>query len=206
MSALRLGPSQSLAGRQLWAAVRALLLATVVLGLAYPLVITGIAQVIAPSKADGSLIEVGGEVVGSSLIGQSFTDSDGNPLPQYFQSRPSASEYDPGATGASNLGPNSEELAALIEERRAAVAEFNGVPPSDVPPDAVTASGSALDPGISPEYAAIQVDRVAEERGVSPEAVAALVDSATVGRDLGFIGAPYVNVLELNLALDRELQ
>jgi K+-transporting ATPase ATPase C chain len=206
MSALRHGPSQSLAGRQLWAAVRALLLATVVLGLAYPLVITGIAQVIAPSKADGSLVEVGGEVVGSSLIGQAFTDGNGDPLPQYFQSRPSASDYDPGASGGSNLGPNSEELAALIEERRAAVAEFNGVPPSDVPPDAVTASVSALDPGISPEYAAIQVDRVAEERGVSPAAVAALVDAATVGRDLGFIGAPYVNVLELNLALDRELR
>jgi K+-transporting ATPase ATPase C chain len=191
--------------RQLQAALRAVLVATVVLGIGYPLVVTGVAQVIAPARADGSLVEVDGEVVGSALLGQSFTDQDGDPLPEYFQSRPSASDYDPLASGGSNLGPNSEELAVLVEERRAAVAEFNGVDPADVPADAVTASASGLDPGISPEYAALQVDRVAAERGVSPDAVAALVDEATVGRDLGFIGAPYVNVLELNLALDRDL-
>ena len=157
----------SLAGRQLWAAVRALLVATVVLGLAYPLVITGIAQVIAPGRADGSLLEVDGQVVGSSLIGQAFTDADGDPLPQYFQSRPSASDYDGAASGGSNLGPNSPELADLIEQRRAEVAAFNGVPTRPTcRPDAVTASASGLDPGISPEYAAIQVDRVARERGV----------------------------------------
>ena len=196
----------SLAGRQLWAAVRALLIATVVLGLLYPLVVTGVAQVIAAGRSDGSLVEVDGEVVGSSLIGQGFTDANGGPLPQYFQSRPSASDYDGAASGGSNLGPNSEELAALIEERRAAVAVFNGVPRADVPPDAVTASASGLDPGISPEYAAIQVDRVARERGVPASEVESLVDQATVGRDLGVIGAPYVNVLELNLALDRELR
>jgi K+-transporting ATPase ATPase C chain len=195
----------SVAGRQLWAAVRALLLATVVLGLAYPLLITGIAQVVAPGRADGSLVEVDGQVVGSSLLGQSFTDADGDPLPEYFQSRPSASDYDPLASGGSNLGPNSEELATLIEERRMAVAELEGVDPADVPADAVTASASGLDMGISPRYAALQVDRVATERGVAPERVAAMVAEATVGRDLGFIGAPYVNVLRLNLALDREL-
>jgi K+-transporting ATPase ATPase C chain len=195
----------SVAGRQLWAAVRALLLATVVLGLAYPLLITGIAQVVAPGRADGSLEEVDGQVVGSSLLGQSFTDADGDPLPEYFQSRPSASDYDPLASGGSNLGPNSEELATLIEERRMAVAELEGVDPADVPADAVTASASGLDMGISPRYAALQVDRVATERGVAPERVAAMVAEATVGRDLGFIGAPYVNVLRLNLALDREL-
>ena len=102
-------------------------------------------------------------------------------------------------------GPNSPELADLIQQRRAEVAAFNGVPPADVPPDAVTASASGLDPGISPEYAAIQVDRVARERGVPASDVERLVAQATVGRDLGFIGAPYVNVLELNLSLDREL-
>jgi K+-transporting ATPase ATPase C chain len=187
------------------AAVRAVLVFTVLLGLAYPLLITGIAQVIAPGRADGSLVRVDGEVVGSSLIGQSFTDADGNPLPEYFQARPSASDYDGLASGGSNLGPNSPELVEQVEQRRAAVAEFNGVPESEVPADAVTASASGLDNGISPEYAAIQVDRIAAERGVTVEEVQALVDEATVGRDLGFIGAPYVNVLQLNLALDRQL-
>jgi K+-transporting ATPase ATPase C chain len=195
----------SLAGRQLGAAVRAVLIFTVVLGLAYPLVITESAQVIAPSTADGSLVEVEGQVVGSSLIGQSFAGEDGVPLPEYFQSRPSASDYDGAASAGSNLGPNSDELAAMIAQRRAAVAELEEVDPADVPADAVTASGSGLDPGISPEYAALQVNRVADERGVSRQEVAALVDEATIGRDLGFIGEPWVNVLELNLALDREL-
>ena len=193
----------SLTGRQFWAGVRAMLIATLTLGLLYPLVVTGIAQVIAPDRADGSLVHSGGQVVGSSLIGEAFTDTDGNPLPQYFQSRPSASDYDGTASGGSNLGPNSRELADLIEQRRAEVAAFNGVATGDVPPDAVTASASGLDPGISPAYASIQVDRVALERGVPVSDVARLVAQATVGRDLGFIGAPYVNVLKLNLALDR---
>ena len=191
-------------GRQLQAAARAMLVFTVLLGIGYPLAITGVAQVIAPGRADGSHVEVDSEVVGSSLIGQAFTTEDGDPLPQYFQSRPSAGGYDGAASGGSNLGPNSEELAAQIEERRAAVAELEGVDPTTVPADAVTASASGLDNGISPEYAALQVPRVADERGASSEEVAALVAEATVGRDLGFIGEPYVNVLELNLALDRE--
>jgi K+-transporting ATPase ATPase C chain len=192
-------------GRQVWAGVRALLVATLALGLLYPLVVTGIAQVVAPGRADGSLVRSGDQVVGSSLIGQAFTDAGGDPLPRYFQSRPSASGYDGAASGGSNLGPDSPELADLIERRRAEVAAFDGVPPAAVPADAVTASASGLDPGISPEYAAIQVDRVAAERGVAADEVAALVAQATVGRDLGFIGAPYVDVLQLNLALDREL-
>jgi K+-transporting ATPase ATPase C chain len=195
----------SVAGRQIWAAVRAMLVATLALGLLYPLVVTGIAQLVAPGRADGSLVHDGGTVVGSSLIGQSFTGSDGNPLPQYFQPRPSASDYDGKASGGSNLGPNSPELADLIAQRRAEVAAFNGVPPADVPPDAVTASASGLDPGISPAYAAIQVARVAAARHVPPADVSRLVAAATVDRDLGFIGAPYVNAVELNLALDREL-
>jgi potassium-transporting ATPase KdpC subunit len=190
-------------GRQLLAAVRALLVATVVLGLAYPLLVTGVAQLVVPGRADGSLVEVDGRVVGSALVGQSSTDPDGDPLPQYFQSRPSASGYDGRASGGSNLGPNSPELAALVEERRAAVAAFEGVDPADVPPDAVTASASGLDPHISPAYAALQVDRVARERGIPADAVRRLVAAATSGRDLGFLGAPHVDVLALNTALDR---
>jgi potassium-transporting ATPase KdpC subunit len=190
-------------GRQYVAAVRALLLATLVLGLAYPLVVTGLAQVFAPGRADGSLVEVDGSVVGSALIGQAYGDADGDPLPQYFQPRPSASDYDGAASGGSNLGPNSPELAALVEERRAAVAALNGVDPADVPPDAVTASASGLDPDISPAYAAIQVDRVAAARGLPATEVAALVERATSGRDLGFIGAPHVNVLMVNRSLDH---
>jgi potassium-transporting ATPase KdpC subunit len=190
-------------GRQYAAAVRALLVATLVLGLAYPLAVTGLAQVLAPGRADGSLVAADGAVVGSSLIGQAFSDADGLPLPQYFQPRPSASEYDGAASGGSNLGPNSTEQAALVEERRAAAAAFNGVDPADVPPDAVTASASGLDPHISPEYAAIQIDRVAASRGLPAVEVAALVERATSGRDLGFIGEPRVNVLALNRALDH---
>jgi K+-transporting ATPase ATPase C chain len=192
-------------GRQLMAAVRILVLATVVLGLVYPLALVGLGQVLAPGRADGSLVHSSsGQVVGSSLIGQSFVSASGDPLPQYFQSRPSASDYDGAASGGSNLGPNSPELVAEVEQRRAQVAAFNGVPPSEVPPDAVTASGSGLDPGISTAYAALQVRRVAAERGVSEADVSAQVASATHGRDLGFIGAPWVDVLDLNLALDSE--
>jgi K+-transporting ATPase ATPase C chain len=189
-------------GRQYVAAARALLLATLVLGLAYPLVVTGLAQVLAPGQADGSLVEANGAVVGSSLIGQAYSDADEDPLPQYFQPRPSASEYDGTASGGSNLGPDSPELAALVEERRAAVAALNEVDPADVPPDAVTASASGLDPHISSAYAAIQVDRVAAIRGLPAAEVASLVAEYTSGRDLGFIGAPHVNVVQLNLALD----
>ena len=196
MSALR-------SGRQLVAAVRAVLLATVVLGLVYPLVMLGIAQVIRPGGADGSLVSRDGTVVGSSLIGQSFTSEAGDALPQYFQSRPSASDYDGAASGGSNLGPNSSDLVDAITERQSQVAAFNGVTPADVPADAVTASASGLDPGISPAYAALQVARVAAARGASAGDVTALVDDATHGRDLSFIGAPYINVLELNVALDE---
>ncbi|MBB3676228.1 potassium-transporting ATPase subunit KdpC [Modestobacter versicolor] len=196
MSALR-------SGRQLVAAVRFLLVATIVLGVVYPLVITLFAQLV-PGRAEGSLLVRDGEVVGSSLIGQAFVASDGDPLPQYFQSRPSASDYDGTASGGSNLGPNSAELLELVASRRAAVAALEGVDASEVPADAVTASASGLDPGISVAYAELQVARVAAERGVPVGDVEALVAEATHGRDLGFIGAPWVNVLELNLALDRE--
>ncbi len=278
--------------RQHWAALRALLLFTVVLGIAYPLLIWLIAQVpILSDKADGSIVEVNGEPVGSSLIGQLYTDADGNPLPQYFQGRPSAAGdgYDPLATSASNLGPESivdqpdkPSLLTLVCSRGAAVGQLDGadgarpfctgggvgavlsvmgprdaagnvvhptkvvsvnepcdttqtpfldtyagvrvecndgsdvtqgqiVPirgaaPADpaVPADAVTASASGLDPHISPAYADLQIDRVAAARGESPEQIRALVAEHTEGRTLGFLGEPRVNVLELNLALDRQ--
>ena len=159
--------------RQVWAAVRMLLVLTVVVGLAYPLVLTGFAQVVVPGRADGSLVTRDGTVVGSSLIGQSF---DGRP--EYFQSRPSAAGdgYDPLASSASNLGPENEDLLAAIDERRAAAAELDGTDPAEVAPDALLASGSGLDPDISPEYAAQQVERVASERGLSTEEVRRLVD------------------------------
>jgi potassium-transporting ATPase KdpC subunit len=186
-------------------ALRAMIVLTVVLGVGYPLLVTGLGRLM-PARAEGSLLTgTDGAVVGSSLIGQSFTDADGVALPQYFQSRPSAAGdgYDAAASSGSNLGPESEDLSAAIEERRAAVADLEGVDPADVPVDALTASGSGLDPHISPEYAALQVPRVADERGLSVDEVQAQVDAATQGPDLGFLGAAGVNVLRLNLALDE---
>ncbi|MBO4208754.1 potassium-transporting ATPase subunit C [Micromonospora echinofusca] len=277
------------------AALRALLVLTVLLGLAYPLALVAVGQLPGLSgRADGSLLTVDGRTVGSALIGQSFTDADGNPVPRYFQSRPSAAGdgYDPTATAASNLGPESvvdtistdpektsESLLTQVCARSRAVGELDGVDgrrpycttdgvgavlavfradgltgritrvvsvnqtapatpfltvwqgvpvelaepdrdyvaagglitpvrgdaPADpaVPADAVTASGSGLDPHISPAYAQIQVARVARERGADPAMVRRLVGEHTTGRSLGFLGEPGVNVLTLNLALDR---
>lgn len=290
--------------RQHWAALRALLVLTAIVGLAYPVLIWLIAQIPGlRANADGSIIEQNGKLLGSSLIGQSFTDSDGNPLPQYFQSRPSAAGdgYDPLATSASNLGPESivdtpgdpslpeddngakSSLLTLVCSRSAAIGELEGVDgarpfctgdgvgavlsvigprdnrgnvvhptkvvsvnepcdttkapflntyegvrvecakygedysigqivpirgsaPADpaVPADAVTASGSGLDPNISIAYADLQVNRVAKARGVSPDQIRQAVADNTSGRALGFMGDPTVNVLELNLALDQE--
>ncbi len=186
--------------RQLGPAVRAMIVLTALLGLAYPLALTGFAQAAAPGRADGSLIHRDGQVVGSSLIGQSF---DGDAA--YFQSRPSAAGdgYDGLASSASNLGPTSPDLLKAVEDRRAAVAQFEGVNPASVPADALQASASGLDPDISPAYAELQVARVARERDLSQADVRRLVDDATSGRQLGFLGEPHVNVVELNLALDR---
>jgi K+-transporting ATPase ATPase C chain len=205
--------------QQYLAALRTLLALTVIFGLAYPLVMTGVAQAAFHGNANGSLIHRNGKVVGSDLIGQEFTkpvlvngkpkkDADGNlvtaPDPAYFQSRPSAAGagYDPLSTSASNLGPENKDLIAAIRQRRAAAATLDGVAPSSVPPDALTASGSGLDPDISPAYAREQVARIARERGLRASTVLALVNGHIKGRPLGFLGEPRVNVLELNLALD----
>jgi len=190
--------------RQYLAGLRVLIVFTVVLGIAYPLAVTAIGQLLLTSHANGSLVSVGGHPVGSALIGQSFTDAKGNPLPQWFQSRPSAagaSGYDPTSSGASNLGPSNPSLVKAIEARRAAAAALDGVAPGMVPPDAVTASGSGLDPAISTAYAYEQVNRVAKARGLDPAAVRALVASMVAGRALGFLGEPTVDVLQLNIAL-----
>ncbi|MFC3765771.1 K(+)-transporting ATPase subunit C [Tenggerimyces flavus] len=184
--------------RQLWPALRTLLALTVILGLAYPFLVWGIGQVAFRDQANGSLIEREGQVVGSSLIGQNFEGE------EWFHSRPSAAGengYDGLASAASNLGPTNEDLLKTVQERKAAVAQENGVPESSVPADAVTASGSGLDPDISPAYAAIQVERVAQANGLDVAQVRQLVADHTSGRVLGFMGEPHVNVLELNLAL-----
>ncbi len=189
--------------RTLWTALRLTLVLTVVLGIGYPLVVTAIGRVAFPAQAAGSLVrDDAGQVRGSALIGQSFLGSDGTPLPQYFQPRPSAAGYDAAASSGSNLGPEDAGLAAAVAQRRADVATFNAVREDQVPPDAVTASGSGLDPHISPQYAAIQVARVAAARGMTEDAVRALVAAHTQGRTLGFLGEPRVNVVTLNLALD----
>ncbi|MFP3465330.1 potassium-transporting ATPase subunit KdpC [Leifsonia sp. SIMBA_070] len=193
-------------GRITWVAIRAMLLLTVALGVGYTVVMTGIGQLALPAQSNGSLVKnEEGKVVGSALLGQSFSDAKGKPLPQYFQPRPSAagSGYDGAASSGSNLGPENPDLVKAIRERKAAVAAFDGVSEAQVPADAVTASGSGLDPHISPAYAAIQVRRVAEARGLTTAQVEVLVAQNTIGRDLGYLGEPVVNVLQLNLALDR---
>jgi potassium-transporting ATPase KdpC subunit len=199
--------------RQLLAGLRALLIFTVICGLAYPLVVWGISQVAFNRQANGSLVHFHGRVVGSSLLCQEFTDAKGNPLPQYFQPRPSASATsatnqiggcNPLASGASNLGPNNPVLVQDIKARQKAIAAFDHVPVSKIPADAATASASGLEAYISPANAAIQVDRVAAARHASPAAVSALVQKYTFGRSLGFLGEPGVNVLLLNIALDKQ--
>ncbi|MDF6043756.1 potassium-transporting ATPase subunit KdpC [Streptomyces sp. JH14] len=192
------------------AALRMLLVFTVITGLAYPLLITGIAEAAFPHRANGSLLTTDGRTVASGLIGQNFALPKKNPRdpdealrpdPAWFQPRPSAGGYDPLNSGASNLGPNSAELIRTIRDRRAAVAAFDGVPPASVPPDAVTASGSGLDPAISPAYAYEQVDRVARARHLAPARVTSLVTRHVQDRVLGFLGQRRVNVVELNHAL-----
>jgi K+-transporting ATPase ATPase C chain len=212
---------------QVLAAVRAILVFTVLLGLAYPLLITGVAQVLFSDRADGSLVRnADGEVVGSKLLGQTFTGE------EYFHGRPSAAgagasgsqvevldaegnptgetgvvsanELSTAASGASNLGPTNGDLLATVRERIDAYRDENGLDADErVPVDAVTASGSGVDPSISIANARLQARRVADARGMAVDDVLALVDDHTSGRPLGFLGENGVNVLELNMALDE---
>jgi potassium-transporting ATPase KdpC subunit len=188
-------------GRTLWAAARALLALTLLTGVVYPLAVTGIAQAAFNDQANGSMVEADGRQVGSELIGQTWNGPDGEPDPHWFQPRPSHSGYDPLATGSSQLGASDPTLLEMVREARRQVAAFNGVTVAEVPADAVTGSASAIDPHISPQYAEIQIDRVAGANDLPREDVARLVDEHTEGRDLGFLGEPRVNVLRLNLAL-----
>jgi K+-transporting ATPase ATPase C chain len=199
--------------RQHIAGLRLLLVFTVVCGIIYPAVMVGISQLAFHNQANGSLISYKGHVVGSSLLCQEFTGAKGNPLPQYFQPRPSAAilsgaknDYgcDPRYSSASNYGPNNPTFVKLIKTRQQQIAAFDHVKISQIPADAVTASGSGLDPGISPADAGIQVNRVAAARHVSPATIRALVSQYTRGRALGFLGEPQVNVLKLNIALDEK--
>ena len=167
---------------------------TLLTGLAYPLVMTGAAQALFPAAANGSLIEADGAVIGSSLIAQPFNGA------AYLHPRPSASGWNAAGTGASNLGPTSAVLIATVAERRAAWEVANG---ATAPIDATTASGSGLDPHISPENALAQVSRIAAARGVDEGAVRAVIEAATEGQFLGLYGEPRVNVLLTNIALDE---
>ncbi len=188
--------------KDLTASITAIVAFTLLLGLAYPLLTTGVAQVLFPNKADGSQVERGGKVVGSRLIGQDFKGDR-----RFFQSRPSVTGYNAAGTFFNNLGPNNRELAGLFEKNLAAYLKrerpYNpGLQRADVPVDAVTTSASGVDPHISQANAELQARRVADVRGLGLKRVQALIDENTDGRDLGVLGEPGVNVLELNLALE----
>jgi K+-transporting ATPase ATPase C chain len=174
----------------------------VLTGLLYPLVITGLAQATFGSKAEGSLIRVDGQVLGSSSIGQPWEGE------EWFHSRPSAVDYDASVSSGSNLGPTSQDLATLIEERVQGILALegtydSGLSAADIPVDLLTASASGLDPDITPEAARFQAPRVAAVRGLSLDTVLDLIDEHIEARELGLFGEPRVNVLELNLALER---
>ncbi|MEW2080914.1 potassium-transporting ATPase subunit C [Streptomyces sp. NPDC005283] len=203
--------------RLIWAGLRALLVLTVVCGVIYPLAITGVAQALFHDKANGSEIKADGKVVGSELIGQTYNlppkKGEETPAPdlKWFQPRPSNglgvnTQYKLFLSGATNRSGDNPELIKWVTDAKAAVVKDNSVggyevKPSDVPADAVTSSGSGLDPQISPEYAKLQVHRVAEKNHLSVAQVDKLVQDHTDGRTLGFIGEPRVNVLTLNIAL-----
>jgi potassium-transporting ATPase KdpC subunit len=199
--------------RQHIAALRGLLVFTALCGIIYPVVMFGVAQAAFHNQANGSQVSYHGHVVGSSLLCQEFVNAKGDPLVQYFQPRPSdavnpevKTDYgcDPGFSAASNLGPNNPTLVQLIKQRQKAYAALNHVKISQIPPDAVTASGSGLDADISPQNAYLQVNRIAAARHASPSAVRALVSKFVQGRNLGFLGEPRVDVLTLNIALDQQ--
>ena len=187
--------------QQLGVGIKMMLVLTVLTGLIYPGVVTGLCQILFPARANGSLIVANGQAIGSELIGQNFKK------PEYFQPRPSAAGsdgYDPTASGASNLGPTNQKLADRVKDSIASFRKNNPDYTGPIPADLVTSPGSGLDPDISPANAEAQVARVARARGLSEEAVRSLVARCTRGRQFGLLGEPRVNVLLLNLALDRE--
>jgi len=191
--------------RQASVSIAALVIATLVFGFGYPLVVTGLSQLFFHDKANGSLIYSDGKLVGSALLGQSFTDAKGNPLPRYFQPRPSnaGAGYDGSSSSASNLGPSNPTLINEVSQRVRAYRQFNHLAPNAaVPVDAVTASGSGLDPDISIENAMDQAPRVAQARHLPLARVLALLHQHTAPAQWGFLSEPAVNVLQLNLALD----
>jgi K+-transporting ATPase ATPase C chain len=210
--------------RDLIASIVAAVTFTVLLGLAYPLIATGVSQVVFPNKSDGSQVKLDGQVVGSKLIGQSFTirhpipaDQRGKfgkkqtkePDPKYFQPRPSVTTYSPNVTFFNNLGPNNKSLMqqfkGYIQDYLALEKPYDpGLTRRDIPVDAVTSSASGVDPHISQANARIQAHRIARVRGIPLERVDQLIDQHTDGRALGVLGEPGVNVLELNIALDEE--
>jgi K+-transporting ATPase ATPase C chain len=184
--------------RHLGTSLRVTIVSVILLGLIYPLVMTGIAQALFPRQANGSLVTVNGKVVGSAIIGQLWTK------PQYFQGRPSAAGkgYDPTSTGGTNLGPTSKKLINATKATIAALKKENPDASGPPPMDLVTSSGSGIDPDISPEAAYWEAPRVAKARNMNVGAVNALVAQHVQGRTFGFLGDPHINVLELNLALD----
>ena len=186
--------------QQLGTGFKMMLVLTVLTGLLYPGVVTGLCQVFFPARANGSLVVANGRAIGSELIGQNFKK------PEYFQPRPSAAGndgYDPTASGASNLGPTNQKLADRVKDSVASFRKNNPDYTGPIPADLVTASGSGLDPDISPASAEAQAARIAKARGIPVEQVRNLIAGHTQGRDLGFMGDPRVNVLEINLALDQ---
>jgi K+-transporting ATPase ATPase C chain len=193
--------------RQIGTALAMTIALIVLTGVVYPLAVTAIGAVAFHGRATGSMVSARGHVVGSALLGQSFSDKDGKPLPQYFQPRPSAAGagYDGLASGASNLGPANPKLLDAVAQGVKDYRAFNGVTDGTaVPVDAVTASGSGLDPHITVANARLQAQRVADNRHLALRLVLSLIHRHTQGRQLGFLGEKVVNVLELNLDLDRQ--
>jgi len=187
--------------QQLLPALRITLVLTLLTGIVYPLAVTGLCQLLFPDKANGSLVNINGQPIGSALIGQNFTHA------EYFHPRPSAAGndgYDGTASGGSNLGPTSQKLIDRVKASAEAFRKDNPTYKGPLPADSVTASGSGLDPHISPAFAAAQADRVAAARGIGAQQIQSLIDAHTEGRDLGFLGEPRVNVLLLNLDLDTK--
>jgi K+-transporting ATPase ATPase C chain len=190
--------------RQLFTGLKMTIALIVLTAGVYPAAVWAVGQVAFKHQANGSLTKADGKIVGSSLIGQSFADKDGNPIPKYFQPRPSEHGYDATNSGGSNLGPSNPKLFADVQARVIAYRQLNGLPDNaSVPVDAVTESGSGLDPDISIANALDQAPRVARARGLPADTVTNLVHAHTDGRQWGILGEKTVNVLDLNLALDR---